>query len=229
MRTIRQTTNRNNRDEGEYALRRGLGFWELTFEGRRAIFKQEQGALYVACLLLDPPPEPMHAVALALKARSMSGQGAGAVEPIQERSLGLDEAEAVRALWRRQRALERVLEDDQEIEPVKAEALRELEEVTEFLRKNPWRRRHGAERCVRAVTVAIKRLHARLARAVDAEGKPHPVLQAFARHLHEHLLIPSGRGGGHGGARVASAPAGCFTYEPPPGVAWNGRDGLLLK
>ena len=51
---------------GGYALRRGLGFWELTFEGRQAIFKHEQGALYVACLLLDPPPEPMHAVALAL-------------------------------------------------------------------------------------------------------------------------------------------------------------------
>jgi hypothetical protein len=47
-------------------------------------------------------------------------------------------------LWRRQRALERVLEDDREIEPVNAEALRELEEVTEFLRKSLWRSRHGA-------------------------------------------------------------------------------------
>jgi len=214
---------------GGYALRRGLGFWELTFEGRQAIFKHEQGALYVACLLLDPPPEPMHAVALALKARSMGGQAPGPAEATQQRNLGLDDAAAVRALWRRQRALERVIEDDREIEPVRAEALRELEEVTEYLRKSPWRSRHGAERCVRAVSMAIKRLHAGLARAVDGEGGPHPVLQAFARHLHEHLLVPSGRGGGHGGARLASAPAGCFTYEPPAGVVWNGRDGLLLK
>ena len=66
------------RDKEKYALRRGLGFWELTFEGRQAIFKHEQGALYVACLLLDPPPEPIHAVALALKARNMGGQAAGA-------------------------------------------------------------------------------------------------------------------------------------------------------
>jgi hypothetical protein len=61
-----------------YALRRGLGFWELTFAGRQAVFKHEQGALYVACLLLEPPPEPMHAVALALKARNMGGQASRA-------------------------------------------------------------------------------------------------------------------------------------------------------
>ena len=53
-----------------------------------------------------------------------------------------------------------------------AAALRELEEVTEFLRENPWRSRHAAERCGRAVTVAIKHLHARLAGAVDAESGP---------------------------------------------------------
>jgi len=51
--------------------------------------------------------------------------------------------------------------------------------------------------------------------------KPHPVLQAFARHLREHLLSPSGRGGGHGGARAVTAFGGCFTYEPPPGVVWE--------
>src|SRR5512135_2269443 len=153
------------RIEHQYALRRGLGFWQLTFDGRQAIFKHELGALYVACLLLYPPREPIHAVALALKARDTSGRAAGPDEFVQQRSLGLDDAAAVRALWCRQRELERVLDDDDAIEPVKAEALRELEEVTEFLRKSPWRSRHGAERCVRAVAMAIKRLHARLARA----------------------------------------------------------------
>jgi len=162
---------------------------------QRPVFKHEQGALYVTCLLLEPPPEPMHAVALALKAGNMGGQAPGPAEATRQRNLGLDDAAAVRALWRRQRALEAVLEDDRESEPVKAEALRELEEVTEFLRKSPWRSRGGAARCVRAVSAAIKRLHVRLAQAVHAEGKPHPVLQAFARHLFEHLLVPSGRGG----------------------------------
>lgn len=96
----------------------------------------------MACLLLDPPPEPLHAVVLALKARNMSGH---------------------------------------------------------------------------------------LARAVDAQGQTHPVRQGFAGHLREHLLIPSGRGGGHGGARAVAAPGGCFTYEPPPGVVWAGEQGLSLK
>jgi hypothetical protein len=222
MKTNQQTTDQNHRDERQYVLRRGLGFWELTFEGRQAIFKHELGALYVARLLLDPPPEPIHAVALALKAREFGGQALGPTEVVQQRSMGLDDAEAVRALWRRQRELEAVLEDERESEPVKAEALRELEEITEFLRKSPWRGRGGAERCVRAVTRAIKRLHARLAGAVDAKGLPHPVLRGFALHLHEHLLVPSGRGGGHAGTQATSGCAGCFTYEPPRGVVWVG-------
>ena len=106
-------------------------------------------------------------------------------------------------------------------EPVKAEARRKREEILEFLRKNPWRSADGTQKCVRAVTKAIKRLCGRLARAVDAAGKPHPVLQDFALHLREHLLIPSGRGGGHGGTRAMTAFGGCYTYEPPPGVVWR--------
>jgi len=227
MKTSRQIDDRNHRNQHEYALRRGMGFWQLTFDGRQAIFKHELGALYVACLLLDPPRKPIHAVALALKVRDTSGQAAGPDEVVQQRSLGLDDAAAVRALWRRQRELERVLEDDGAIEPVKAEALRELEEVTEFLRKSPWRSRGGAERCVRAVTTAIKRFHAHLAAAADIAGQPHPVLRAFARHVYDHLLVPSGRGRGYARGWAAAEFPGCFTYEPPAGVLWTGKDSLL--
>jgi hypothetical protein len=220
MRENRDSHSRNQRHEPQYALRRELGFWQVIYEGRPAIFKHELGALYVAYLLLNPPPEPIHAVALALKARDLAGATPDVSDVLQQRSMGLEDAETARALWRRQRALEAVLEDEQQIEPVKAEALRELEEVTEFLRKSPWRCRDSAERCVRAVARAIHRLHVRLARAVDAQGQPHPVLEDFAWHLHEFLLVPSGRGNGPGGARRTSALAGCFTYEPPPGVVW---------
>ncbi|HOC56530.1 MAG TPA: hypothetical protein PKI20_12990 [Verrucomicrobiota bacterium] len=221
----RRTNDSNRQPPPVYALRRELGFWEVTYEGRRALFKHELGALYVACLLLDPPREPIHAVALALKARDGAGQAGGA-DLVQQRSMGLDDAAAVRTLWRRQRALERVLEDPEAIEPVKAEALRELEEVTEHLRKSPWRSRGGAERCVRAVTAAIKRLHVRLAGAVEAGGRPHPVLTAFARHLYHHLLVPSGRGGGHVRGWPAAPRAGCFTYEPPEGIVWSAEFGV---
>jgi hypothetical protein len=216
-------TDRTPRAERPYALRRGEEYWALVFEGREAIFKHELGVLYVAYLLLNPPKEPLHGVALALKAREAAGKPAGRDEFLEERSMGLEDAAAVRAMWRRQRELERVLEDRLAIEPVKAEALRELEEVTEHLRTSPWRSRHGADRCVEAVATAIRRFHAHLAGAVDAEGKPNAVLQAFALHLAENLLTPSGRGYGRAGTWVASVPAGCFTYEPPGGVVWNGR------
>ena len=138
---------------------------------------------------------------------------------IQQRSLGLDDAEMVRRLRRQARGLEAMLEDELASLPVKAEARQQREEILEFLRKNPWRTRDCAQKCVRAVTMAIKRLHSNLAEAMDATGKRHPTLQEFARHLHEYLLTPSGRGGGPGGMRGFAG--GCFTYEPPPGVIWT--------
>jgi hypothetical protein len=220
MRTL-QSNDHIKPAECQYALRRGLGFWELTFEGRHATFKHEPGAPYVACLLPHPHRKPIHALALALDARSISGQTPEAADVIQQRYLGLDEAEAVRDLRRRERELEAVLDDDEEIEPVKAEALCELEAIADFMRKHPWRSRDWVQKCARTVSLAIRCLHARLASAVDAEGKPDQVLQAFARHLNEHLLTPSDGGGIPGKFRVGAALPGWFTYEPPAGVVWE--------
>jgi hypothetical protein len=222
MKTNQASTDRRHPDGCQYALRREANSWEVTFEGRPASFKHELGGLYVAFLLLHPPQEPIHGVALALHARQWLGQPASPAEALQQRVMGLEDAAKVRALWRRQRELERVLEDRLEIERVKAEALRELEEVTEFLRQSPWLSRHGAERCALAVNLAIKRLHARLAAAADATGKPDAVLRAFALHLHEYLLVPSGRGGAHARRWAVSKLPGSFIYAPPPRVVWNG-------
>jgi hypothetical protein len=222
MKTNRANTDRSHPDGCQYALRKEANSWEVTFEGRQATFKHELGANYVAYLLLHPPPEPIHGVALALLARERFGQPPSPDKALQQRVMGLEDAASVRTLWRRQRELERVLEDRHEIEPVKAEALRELEEITEHLRQSPWLSRHGAERRAHAVNVAIKRLHDRLAAAVDAAGKPDAVLRAFAQHLHEYLLVPSGRGGAYARTQAVSKLPGCFIYAPPPGVVWNG-------
>jgi hypothetical protein len=143
MKTNQANTHRSHPNERRYALRRGVGYWALVFEGQEAIFKHDLGALYVAYLLLQPPREPVHGVALALSAREKLGQPAGPAEVLQQRVVGLEDAESVRALWRRQRDLERVLQDRLEIEPVKAEAQRELEEITEHLRQSPWLSLHG--------------------------------------------------------------------------------------
>jgi hypothetical protein len=112
------------------------------------------------------------------------------------------------------------LADRLEIEPVKAEALRELEELTERLRQSPWLSCHGAERCAHAVAEAIRCFCVRLAGAVHEEGMPNEVLRGFTLHLHEYLLVPSGRGGSRA-REQACAPAGCFIYVPPQGVVWE--------
>ena len=221
MKTNQAITNRSHPDGGQYALRREADTWQVTFGGPQATFKHELGALYVAYLLLHPSREPIHGVALALKAREKLGQPAGQAEVLEQRDMGLEDAATVRALWRHQRELERILRDRLEIEPVKAEAQRELEEITEHLRQSPWLSHHGAERCAKAVAVALKRFHAHLAGAVDAESKPDAVLRAFALHLHEYLLVPSGRGGAYARAQAVSEFDGCFIYQPPPGVVWS--------
>ena len=221
MKTIQAITNLSHPDGSQYALRREADTWEVTLGGRPATFKHELGGLYVAYLLLHPSREPIHGVALALHAREKLGQSASPVEVLEQRLMGLEHAAAVRALWRHQRELERILRDRLEIEPVKAEAQRELEEITEHLRQSPWLSHRGAERCAQAVAVAIRRFHAHLAGAVDAEGKPDAVLRAFALHLHEYLLVPSGRGGAYARTQAVSEFAGCFIYQPPPGVVWS--------
>ena len=221
-----------------YSLRKGLGVWELVLAGQPALLKHEQGIFYVAWLLTHPPQEPIHAVALAAKALAYYDDGPVATtitDPatgrtlvvernatLQQRNLALDDAEAAARLRRKQHELEAILDDEDQIEPVKAEARRDLAAICAFQRKHLAGYRGSTERCVRSIGFALRRFHRRLANAVDGRGNPHPVLRPFAEHLRQHLLIPSGRAAGHGGIRAHSAAAGCLTYEPPTGVVWVG-------
>jgi hypothetical protein len=219
-----------------YALRKGLGVWKLIFDGQEADLKQERGTFYVAYLLTNPPEHPIHALDLAAKIPELyrkhlglteitdpkTGKGT-AVESharIQERSLSLDDAQTTRAILRKEKELEAILDDENESEPVKAEALRELEAIAEFQRQHSRRTQDSAQRAVRAVRQAIIRFHQRLLMTLDRNGNPHPVLRPFAAHLEKHLLIPSARYCGPVGTRARGPLAGCFTYDPPPGVTW---------
>jgi hypothetical protein len=219
-----------------YALRKGLGYWELIFANSQAILKHEQGIYYVAWLLTHPPAEPIHGLALSLKAAALyDGRTAGAalaVESpngqklaipadacVQERSPALDSSLAAARLRRKQLELEAVLDDEDQPEPVKAEAIRELEDIYKFQKRNPAQIRTAAERAVHSVRTAIIRFHQHAAAATDARGEPHPVLQPFAAHIERHLLIPSGRYS-KAAFRKRAGLAGCFTYEPPAGIVW---------
>jgi|SRR5947209_10110053 len=222
----------------QYSIRKHIAFWSLTFNGQEACFDHEQGAYYVAYLLLNPPEEPIHGMALEIKSMAYFGKparGAGMAEIVdprtgrpvvlandaifQERNLGLDDAEAAAALREKQLELEAILDDEDQIEPVKAEVTRELLEIYDYQKRNPAQHKDNVERAVRAVRRAITRLHQRLARAVDAQGRPHAILRPFASHLGKYLLIPSARYGL--GCRVKAGVASCFTYEPPGGVNWE--------
>ncbi len=220
-----------------YAIHKGLGVWKLTFDGQDADLKHEKGIFYVAWLLTNPPQNPIHALDLAAKIPELCRKHLGLTQitdpktgkgttveshaRIQERSLALDDAQTLRVIHRKEKELEAILDDENESEPVKQEALRELEAITEFQRHHAGRTKDGAQRAAESVRKAIKRFHFRLTKAVDAKGKPHAVLRAFANHLETHLLIPSSRYSGRGNARARSGLAGCFIYEPARGVFWT--------
>src|SRR5207253_689512 len=57
-------------NQNSYAITKHTSWWHLTFNGQKAVFDHEQGAFYVAYLLLNPPSEPIHGMALELKANA---------------------------------------------------------------------------------------------------------------------------------------------------------------
>ncbi len=220
-----------------YSIRKHLAFWSLTFNGQEACFDHEQGASYVAYLLLNPPPEPIHGMALALRANAWDEDEPGEtfmVHPVTsqilpipcdatliQRNLCVDDAEALASLRRKQLQLEAILAEESESEPAKAEVLRELEAIYDFQKNSPCATLSIVQQVVRAVRKAIKRFHQNMARAVDPKGTAHAVLRPFAAHLETNLLIPSSRYWKAGRPRASDLGASTFTYEPPPGVRWT--------
>ncbi len=181
---------------------------------------------YVAWLLYHPPDHPIHAIDLAAKVPEIYRQQLGLptlVDPftgktvqlqsdarLQERSLALDDREAIRRLFKKQQELEAILDSDAS-EPEKAEALRDLEQIYQFQKHHARRTTDTATRTVRSVRRAITRLQHHLQATTDVTGQPNPALRAFANHIQRQILIPSARHTAH---------PGCFTYEPPPDIHW---------
>jgi len=194
----------------EYSIRKHISFWHLTFNGQKACFDHEQGAYYVAYLLLNPPEEPIHGMALEIKSLAYFGLFSKAaceteiINPstgetmilaadaiLQQRNFALDDAASRRPLLRKIDELEAILENPHASEPVKA------------------------------VRLAIYRFHRRMENAQDARGNPHPILRPFAAYIKQYLLIPTSRYCTPGGATTGARLAGRFTYEPPANVQWT--------
>jgi hypothetical protein len=203
-----------------YALRREGDCWRVRFGGGEGVFPHERGALYVAYLLAVPPRTPVHAVALAFHGKDVLGACVGPNDLLDPRGTGLEVPGTIRALWERQRELERLLQGGRGPEPYRAEAQQELEQITDYLRKTPWMSRLAAGRCARAVGAAVARLCSHLARAADAEGKADEVLRAFGAHLEAHLLATSRRAASSPRVNAWTSP-GWLVYVPPRGVEWS--------
>jgi hypothetical protein len=194
--------------------------WEVVFDGESAQFKHEKGAEYVARLLKERGP--FHALDLVARRgpssvkSTLEGRRKEAAVlkevldvggTIQERSVGLDERETRQALIEQRRRLEAVAA------------------IAKFLRLEPGRPTDAAQRAVRAVRMAIKRLHRNLAAAASESGRSDRVLAAFAEHLEKHLLIPSARYSGARAREARGEMAGCFVYERPAGAQWKIGEG----
>ena len=126
-------------------------------------------------LMCATPPlvDPSRAIAGSLESHAR----------LQERSLALDNAQTVRARYRKAHELQAILELDQEPEPVKAEALRELEAISQFQRQQGYRTKDAATN--RSVAKAIKRL-------TNASPRPQTataVHTLFAAAVRDHRFV----------------------------------------
>src|SRR5437867_218105 len=145
-RTVPQPSTTN--PQPLYSIRKHIAFWAVDFEGQTAVFDHEQGAYYVAYLLLNPPSEPIHGMALEVKSMAyfrLFLNCPGETEIVnpstgetmilacdaifEQRNFALDDADSIRPLRRKQLELEAILDNEHASEPVKAEVQRELAEL----------------------------------------------------------------------------------------------------
>ena len=168
-----------SRMPAEFSLRQGLGVWELTFAGEKAILRHEQGLAYVGWLLAHPG-ESILALDLVTQVAAANREHGGMAEIVdpatgrrlalqsdarlQERALSLD-AKTMRTVLRRQEELEALVEQDDEVEPVKEEAYRELIALYDYEKRNGTRVRDGAAKRAGCVV----------------ENHHHPVLKALCQ------------------------------------------------
>ena len=196
-------------------LENTAGFWELAFNGTRAVVKQHPGLFFVASLMENAPAQPLDASALA------SGVYANFCDhPDFFILLGWlcrqqSKTDMAQILVKKERTLEAIIdrapivEGAAELDPAKAEALAELELLYEF-QASYFRELTPAteDTTARRVMADLLSLHASLTVAVDAQGNPHPIARAFALHVLVYMVMPSLRATSRTGQTR-------FVYEQP--------------
>src|SRR5260221_13440574 len=160
----------NPKQKPAYGIRKHIPFWAVDFEGQTAVFDHEQGAYYVAYLLLNPPDEPIHGMALEIKSLAYFGEHLkcpGVTEMVdpstgetmilacdaifEQRNFALDDADSIRPLRRKQLELEAILDNEHASEPVKVEVQLELAELYACQKMSRSETMTTAQNAVRAV------------------------------------------------------------------------------
>jgi len=186
-----------------FALRKGDGTWELTYEYEPGSFRRSAGTEFID-YFLKHPRQPIHPVVLLAKMQGL--------DPVQQRSAALDDADATTEYLEEMERLRGVIASDRKSaaeKKVASEELAQLEQCESYIYHRTFDK---ASRAAKSVRQAIRRVIESLEKARDEQGRPHRVLNAFAAHLKQYLLGPSQPG---------SASAGHLVYEPPPGVLWE--------
>jgi hypothetical protein len=230
-----EVKHRTKASPARYALKPGLGAWHLTFAGYATVVKEQAALHYLSYLFTHSDELPIHGLDLLLRTQPYckSDQAAECVVTengahrlsmdarlVQSSFFG-ENCERVGRMYRKKRELEAVLEDEDETEPARAEALRELEGVEVYLKAQTGTGQSAAEKAVRAVRRSLNRFYDLSINSVKPDRQPNAVLRAFAEHVEMFVLIPSARYSSFRARHARHGKAGCFTYEPPAGVKWQ--------
>jgi hypothetical protein len=211
---LTQSTHLTSPTSPAFSLCNLHGFWQLEFYGQSTIIKQDQALFYIAWLLAYPFAEPIRGHDLATKVHNLMGDHPDFDHSLPWTCRNGEADRTARLLCNKRKNLEAILDNPDEIEPVKIEALRELIFVLDLQDTYLTDLAGTAAKTAVSLLSIFLRLQADLASATGARGEPHPVLRPFGRHILLYILIPSIRAGVQD-----SMPA--FTYQPPSEISWE--------
>ena len=190
-------------DPVAFSLRRCREVWQVVFEGDQDFFGHTTGMSFISHHLKHPE-EAIHPVVLLAR---LQGQ-----EPVQQRSVALDDQDATDEYLRQMDDLRAVIQDEKTPpgkRKVAEEELAQLEQADDYIYHRTFDK---AARTAKSIRQAMNRSISLLDEARDELGRPHPVLVRFAAHLEKYLL---------GASLAKGVPTGRLVYEPPAGVRWG--------
>ena len=174
----------------------------MSSRGDQGFFGHTTGMTFIDHHLKHPG-KAIHPVVLLAR---LQGQ-----EPVQQRSVALDDQDATDEYLRQMDDLRAVIQDEKTPpgkRKVAEEELAQLEQADDYIYHRTFDK---AARTAKSIRQAMNRSISLLDEARDELGRPHPVLVRFAAHLEKYLL---------GASLAKDVPTGRLVYEPPAGVRW---------